>query len=359
MASVKYIFVFVAFVFLAFATEARISEVMYNPPGTDNNKEYVELIFDSPKMMKNWSVTDNKSSDVLILMNGSGNSRINLIVEEGYNVSFLNLNNVSVYSVGVTIGDNLNNGGDIVIVSDSNGSVIDSVSYDGGLANGNNKSICFFKNKTVYECYPSPGKENEIPPIDPGNETNGEENETEEENITLERVEDGYISIDYIKYPKDGECGNLNVGVVFWNTLNRKENVIAYIRDIEVYTSLKVNPDKGQMVELPVATCDGEVEREKGEYVLIVEGFGEMDMMIIELEGFDSRIEETTEEVIVLENVIESNINEELRINSSFDSIEPSLENKSLNGGEWLSKITIWLVCLIGGLGAYYIMFKW
>ncbi len=363
MGNNKCILVFAALIFFSFAAEARITEIMYNPPGNDNNQEYIEVIFDFAMSMEKWSVADLKSSDVLVLIGGGGNSEINLIVEEGYDFQGLDLENTSVYSAGKTIGDNLNNAGDSVYVYDENGTEIASASYDDSFGNNNGMAVCFFENETAYECEPSPGEENEFNSGDPGNGTGGDDNGTEsnetlEENVTVYKTEDGYLSIDYVKYPKDEKCGHLKVGVVFWNTLNRKEDVVAYIREIDVHTSLKVNPNKGQMVELPVATCDGSSERVRGEYALVVEGFGEKDMMIIELEGFDDGLE--VFEAVAVEEEIESNINEESGVNHSFEAVEEVYQEKSSeNKKKWLSKTTIWLLCLIGGLVGYYIMFRW
>ena len=41
------------------------NEIMYNPPGQDNNKEYIELVSDKPINLSNYRIHFNNQSDPL------------------------------------------------------------------------------------------------------------------------------------------------------------------------------------------------------------------------------------------------------------------------------------------------------
>ena len=115
-----------------------INEIMYNPEGNDNNKEFIEIFFDEAVNLTGYYIEDSKSKDMLESLyyhNGS----YALIVEEGFDYNGIN---ASIYSVGATIGDNLNNNGDIIILRDGNENILDIVSYSDSFgADDNNKSL--------------------------------------------------------------------------------------------------------------------------------------------------------------------------------------------------------------------------
>lgn len=167
-------FVLSILIFSTMVEAVYISEVMYNPIGNDNNKEYVEVVLDEPKNMEGWVVEDNSSSDNLELIYGKGRSRMNLIVEEGFNISNLTLKNPhiidafsyfnfpSIYSAGASIGNGLNNGGDTIKIYDANSTLVAGVVYNSSFGNGNGKAVCFLKEGRAYECEPSPGIFNKL-----------------------------------------------------------------------------------------------------------------------------------------------------------------------------------------------------
>jgi len=129
---------------------------MYNPLGSDNNKEYVEVY--GFVNLTNWIIGDSSSNDTLILLNYFF-SNYSLIVEEGFNYSGIN---ASIYSAGATIGDNLNNNFDTIFLFDNDSNLVDSVSYDGNIANGDGYSlemVNFFWNRSC-KIYGSPGYDN-------------------------------------------------------------------------------------------------------------------------------------------------------------------------------------------------------
>jgi len=134
--------------------EGRITEIMFNPPGNDNNREFVEVLCD--ESMEGWLVADESSNDTLVLVKHFP-SEYCLIVEEGYDYSEIN---ASVYSVGSTIGNGLSNSHDTVSIYTTNQGhyeLVDSVSYDGSMANGNGKSL-HIEEGSVFEAEPTPGE---------------------------------------------------------------------------------------------------------------------------------------------------------------------------------------------------------
>ncbi|MFH1506618.1 MAG: hypothetical protein ABIE94_06575 [archaeon] len=145
------------FVYIDFVSAVHINEIMYNPLGIDNNLEFVEIY--GTNNLSYYIIADSASNDSLVLLQFM-DSDYSLIVEEGFNLSGINC---SVYSVGTTIGDNLNNAGDSVLLY-YNGIVVDNVSYNGSLANGNGFSLEFWNDNWVESLVigGTPGIENHI-----------------------------------------------------------------------------------------------------------------------------------------------------------------------------------------------------
>jgi len=113
------------------SAEIRINEVMYNPEGNDNNQEFVEIYFNVDLNLTNFIFGDIVSNDSLELLQYY-DSDYSLIVEEGFNYSGFD---VSVYSVGATIGNNLNTE-DSLFFFYPNGSLVDNVSYSDDCSSG-------------------------------------------------------------------------------------------------------------------------------------------------------------------------------------------------------------------------------
>ena len=139
-----------------FFKNLRINEIMYNPSGTDDNKEYIELFLDNVINLENYVIQDGNSEDSLGLLQFT-NSSYALIVEEGFDYAGIN---ASVYSAGITIGNNLNNDGDMIIIKYSQGDIIDVMHYYSELgAYDNGMSLCKITN-LWKECISTPGREN-------------------------------------------------------------------------------------------------------------------------------------------------------------------------------------------------------
>ncbi|MAE13887.1 hypothetical protein CMO92_04945 [Candidatus Woesearchaeota archaeon] len=147
----------ISFLFLSVspAYALQFNEMHYNPEGNDNNKEFVEI--KGANNLSGYLFGDLKSNDTLsLIQHRQGN--FSLIVEEGFNYSSINS---TVYSVGATLGDNLNNQGDTIFLYKNNTPIL-GTSYNASLANGNGYSL-EWKNETWMESAEkggSPGREN-------------------------------------------------------------------------------------------------------------------------------------------------------------------------------------------------------
>lgn len=126
-----------------------ISEIMYDFPGSDNNQEYVEIYSDMISI-DNMTIGDEDSNDTLEILQ-LGDSNYHLVVEEGYDYSSTD---ASVYSAGATIGNTLSNTKDTVFLYGDG--LIDQVSYDGTLADGNGFSLTLDSGSWI-EANPTPG----------------------------------------------------------------------------------------------------------------------------------------------------------------------------------------------------------
>ena len=127
-----------AFILISFNVNALtvINEFMYNPPDEDNNKEFIEIYSEDFQNLSNFIIEDSSSEDVLKLAYYY-DSNYSLIVEDGFNYSNIN---ASIYTVGATIGNNLNNDKDIIILRDQDRKIIDLVAYSSDFG-GKEKSL--------------------------------------------------------------------------------------------------------------------------------------------------------------------------------------------------------------------------
>ena len=177
------LFLEIIFCYSVFAV--RINEIMYNPQGDDNNREYIELYSDEIINLSGYILSDGDSNDTLKQARTS-ESRYSIIVEDEYNFSDLNQTDVSVYFIGVSIGNGLSED-DVITVYDKNKQILDSVQINKSLGNGNNKSMSFY-NTFWTELEPTPGYENkkeEIIVINNSQSNQSEINNTFENNTQI------------------------------------------------------------------------------------------------------------------------------------------------------------------------------
>lgn len=135
-----------------------INEVMYNPEGSDNNREFIEL-YSVPTNFTDYIISDGDSNDTLVLFYFNNNSNYSLIVEDDY---LIETYNASIYKIGATIGNGLGED-DIIYLYYPNGTIADTASIDSSIANNNGYSMEYF-NGSWYESSVingTPGKENQ------------------------------------------------------------------------------------------------------------------------------------------------------------------------------------------------------
>lgn len=101
------------------------NEVMYNPAGDDNNKEFIEIYNENYTNLSSFIIADAASNDTLKEIKYFDSGYL-LITEEGFNHSMVN---ASVYSAGATIGNNLGNNGDNLTLFYPNGTSADFIAY--------------------------------------------------------------------------------------------------------------------------------------------------------------------------------------------------------------------------------------
>lgn len=153
-----------------------INEIMYDPPGRDNNKEYIELLLDPAVNISGYVLSDSRSSDILVMVQYR-ESPYALIVEEGFNISGIN---ASIYTTGATIGDNLNNDHDIISLHSPDSKVIAIEAYNGTKADGNGFSLEYvdgiaFESQVIGG---TPGRKNTIQSV-PASQEHNTQNTTE------------------------------------------------------------------------------------------------------------------------------------------------------------------------------------
>ena len=161
----KIVVFLLAAIFLIPLISARviISEIMYSP--TDNlggsTNEWIELYnLDNDSVnLNNWNFSE--------LSNGTANFHLisnATILAKGYiilarnDTKFRNYFNVDCPVIKTSFGYGLNNDGDTISIKNSSNELIDSASYDGLLANKNNKSLQFIEGWCPGA--PTPGKAN-------------------------------------------------------------------------------------------------------------------------------------------------------------------------------------------------------
>ena len=187
-----------------------ITEVMYNPEGSDNNKEYIELYSEEELNLSDYTIEDASNRDTLTLLSSHNDSLYTLIVEDGFNYTLIN---ASIYSVGASIGNNLNNDQDIVILKDRVEELVDTLTYDSSMGgNNNNKSLCRnVENNQLVECTATPGAENII--------------DTDEENDTDEDTEE------------DSEIIPITINEFFPNPVGSDDNLLPEGEWVELYNT--------------------------------------------------------------------------------------------------------------------------
>ena len=173
----KSLFIFLILMFFIMVNvnaKTIINEIMYNPSGNDDNKEFVEIFSDEINNFENYTIEDLSGEKDILKLVKNFNSSYSLIVEDNFDYSSIN---ISIYIIGNNIGNGLNNDKDLIILRNPENKIVDSVNYysDFG-SDGNGKSLERI-NFNGFSSDPrnwiesnvqdgTPGKENSIKNID-------------------------------------------------------------------------------------------------------------------------------------------------------------------------------------------------
>ena len=142
-----------------------VSELLPDPDGNDNGKEFIELI--GPEGLAGCTVTDDRSSDTLTLVK-PGNEVILIVEEDGvYN----DTPDATIYHAGKAIGNGLGNAADTIAIS-CDGTTLVNVSYDVSVIEAYAPGRSLVRNGSAWTpATPTPGirtaTTNETPPAPP------------------------------------------------------------------------------------------------------------------------------------------------------------------------------------------------
>lgn len=301
--------------------ETRINEVMYNPKGTDNHKEFVEIYSDDQLDLNNFTISDGDSEDKLVKLNDIS-SNYALIVETDY---ILNIpDNIALYSAGAAIGNALSED-DRLILYDQNKSEITSMQifkipegYSLEYFNGN-----YYQSLNING---TPGSENSIREI-PKETVSAQDNTTEEPKTSTNLNSDSTIEIKEV-IPKTIRFGdNISVKVDVYRGSTAKYAVYFYIERDNKTIMDKISEHARTKYQNYTFTYSTQLEPncnnkyEEGKYDIIVEGLEKSVSKEIEISGNiqcendESNSAETdtssdTKEQIINKQVTESNINQ-------------------------------------------------
>lgn len=230
-------------------TALRINEVLYDPAGNDNNKEFIEIFNEEPVNLTGWVIADAESNDTLTEVKyvdqysdqkGDQNqSYYALIVEEGFNATDIN---VSIYTAGATIGNNLNNDYDELRLYDNNGTPVTNMSYN-------------LTTNTSLEYYKGTYEESLV-----FNGTPGKENSREHETIneTTRETETNEIMNETTSNETGNETGSesINVSINRINNSEEKDNTDPCNKTFTIQTAKDLVQNKEQLTYQLVLDTD-------------------------------------------------------------------------------------------------------
>jgi len=249
------------FVLLISAVSAKviISEIMYAPTSEmgGSTNEWIELYNpeDTPVDLNKWNfseLTGDKEIKFHPISNGTIPSKGYLVLARN-DTKFKNYFDVDCPVIKVSFGYGLNNEGDNISLINSNGELVDSVSYIASLTNGNNSLQLLDEWR---EGIPTPGKSNSCDEDDEenetennetqesinqtqqNNETNNTENQTqnntesdgaddtdegdEEKNLDAEKITSNAVKLNSSKAPGENKTANNEQKKVIYQSKNEK-----------------------------------------------------------------------------------------------------------------------------------------
>ncbi|MDO8556159.1 MAG: lamin tail domain-containing protein [Nanoarchaeota archaeon] len=173
----KLFLLFSIFFIIPSVTAGLINEILYDPEGTDQGQEYIEVIHEENYSLENFTLFDSTSNDTIKLIKKIANN-YSLIVTNDFNHTTIN---ASIYTVGTTIGNGLNNDKDTIMIKGLNNTIIDNITYNNSNVE-NGQSIC--RTITWIGCTPTPGTTNILPIPQENTTINQTENITQPINQT-------------------------------------------------------------------------------------------------------------------------------------------------------------------------------
>lgn len=153
--------VFAAFPFRSFAAEAAvtITEIMYDVPGADNGREWVEItnLSDSPVDVRGYTFFEANTNHGLKLISGSG------ILQQGD--SAIIANDAAKFKIdwpnysGILFDStfSLSNTGESLALKDSTLATVNSVTYDASLGAAGNGTALAWNGNAFIAAPPTPG----------------------------------------------------------------------------------------------------------------------------------------------------------------------------------------------------------
>ncbi len=144
------------------SAEIVINEIMYDPLSNGYDAEYIEIFSENSLNLSGYVIEDLNGNDALTEAKHIDSNHM-LIVGTGFN--YTNINATIYVCENTKIANGLNNGGDVLILKDTEGEIVEAVHYfDFWGANGNGFSLCKIPDSEGFwqECQTTPGSTNSL-----------------------------------------------------------------------------------------------------------------------------------------------------------------------------------------------------
>lgn len=144
-----------------------INEIMYNPPGSDDGREWIEIYNNgsNPINLEGWKFYEDNTGHGLTLINGSYilNENDYALITDDYDTFLSDYSNFNRTLLDSS-WDSLSNSGEYMAIKNSSLDIIDEINYSTEFANGNGKSLERFDNNWYgsLEDMGTPGRKNSI-----------------------------------------------------------------------------------------------------------------------------------------------------------------------------------------------------
>ena len=324
--------------------EIRINEVVYNPLGKDNYKEFVEIYFDTQIDLENYTLSDGDSEDKLIKLNDVS-SNYALIVEIDY---ILNIpENIALYSAGAAIGNGLSEDDKLTIYDQEKNEVASMKifkileGYSLEYFDGN-----YYKSLSING---TPGSENSIKEIPAAEETE-QDSETPVESV--EQNQDSIIEIKEISPTNIRFGDNVSVKVEVYRGSTAKYAVYFYIGKDNKPITDKISEHARTKYKNYTFVYTAQLEPncnnkyEEGTYSIVIEGLEKLVSQEINIANPDSCY---SKEVLTEEEPPEIEVKEEVTpTESNINPASPITGNIVYESSDTKAKrLALYLLCFV------------